>query len=385
MPSSSSKAFITTEKSYPDKPWYCAVQGTQVVGVAIAAGTLSSIIVFLPMVFGEKDDISIFLTQVAITMAIAHLASWLVAVSLVPMLSARLPPPKFIGRKNIITRVQGVYERFIGWTLSHRRWTMFGLLVLLVISIVLPAAHTKMDMFPQGERDRLFIGYRLNALYPLKELQGVGRQGRGLSRAHRDEFHIKNIYSRYAEDGNDTFTSMLFDKNDKTRPSTKVVLEKLRKELPKVPIGEIVFDFNSNGNGNDNSINLSLVGDSGQVLRDLSATVISVLETVAVAARRERESGQRQSRTVGARGSRQGERIRILRERRRAVHRDRVARHAAEGFPRQDSQLPVWLRFRGSDAQSLDNLSDYKLRRPDGTPDSAACRWSASTRATPRP
>src|SRR4029077_4098584 len=111
--------------------------------------------VFLPMGLGEKDIISIFLTQVAITMAIAHLSSWLVAVSLVPMLSARLPPPKFIGRKNIITRVQASYGRFIAATLSHRRWTMVGLIVLLVISIVLPAAHTKFDMFPAGDRDRL--------------------------------------------------------------------------------------------------------------------------------------------------------------------------------------------------------------------------------------
>jgi hypothetical protein len=42
------------------------------------------------------------------------------------------------------------------------------------------------------------------------------------------------------------------------------VLEKLRKELPKVPIGEVVFDFNDNGSGSDKTINLSLVGDSGQ-------------------------------------------------------------------------------------------------------------------------
>ncbi len=87
-------------EKYPDKPWYCAVQGTQVVGIAIAAGTLSSVIVFLPKIFGEANNISIFLTQVAIAMSIAHLASWLVAVSLVPMLSAKLPPPKFLGRKN---------------------------------------------------------------------------------------------------------------------------------------------------------------------------------------------------------------------------------------------------------------------------------------------
>ncbi len=52
-------------------------------------------------------------------MAIAHLASWLVAVSLVPMLSAKLPPPKFIGRKNIITRMQGGYARFVGTHAAH--------------------------------------------------------------------------------------------------------------------------------------------------------------------------------------------------------------------------------------------------------------------------
>src|SRR4029453_10453799 len=101
---------------HPDKPWYSAVQGTQAGGIAIAAGPLTSMIGFPPNIFGEANDISIFLAQVAIAMSIAHLASWLVAVSLVPMLSAKLPPPKFIGRKNIITRVQGAYGRFLAAT-----------------------------------------------------------------------------------------------------------------------------------------------------------------------------------------------------------------------------------------------------------------------------
>jgi HAE1 family hydrophobic/amphiphilic exporter-1 len=319
------------------------------------------------MVFGEKDDISIFLTQVAITMAIAHLASWLVAVSLVPMLSSRLPPPKFIGRKNIITRVQGLYERFISLTLSHRRWTMIGLLALLIISIVLPAAHTKMEMFPQGDRDRLFIGYRLNALYPLKELKESVDKVESYLTAHRDEFHIKNIYSRYAEDGNDTFSMVLFDKNDKTRPSTKDVLEKLRKELPKVPIGEVVFDFNNNGNGNDNSINLSLVGDSGQVLREQSTTVIDILKQIPLL------------RDVSANQDSGNRELSIHVDRDKAKDFGFSANDVAQfiaialrgmqlkDFHGNDAQLPVWLRFRGADAQSVDDLSDYKLRRPDGT------------------
>ncbi len=352
---------------FPDRPWYAAVQGTQVVGVAIAAGTLSSIIVFLPMVFGVKDNISIFLTQVAITMAIAHLASWLVAVSLVPMLSARLPPPKFIGRKNIITRVQGIYGRFIAGTLNHRRWTMIGLLALMIISIIGPAMHTKMDMFPAGDSDRLFIGYRLNAMYPLNELQASVDKIEGYLNAHRDEFHIKNIYSRYAEDATDTFTSVLFDKNDKTRPDTKAVLEKLRKELPKVPIGEIVFDFNSNGNGSDNSINVSLIGDSGEVLRDMSASVIRSLKQI---------TSLRDVSATQDSGNRELS-VRVDREKAKefGFSANDVAQFIAialrgmqlKDFHGSDSQLPVWLRFRGADARNIDDLSDYKLRRPDGS------------------
>jgi HAE1 family hydrophobic/amphiphilic exporter-1 len=351
----------------PDKPWYCAVQGTQVVGIAIAAGTLSSIIVFLPMVFGEKDNISIFLTQVAITMAIAHLASWLVAVSLVPMLSARLPPPKFIGRKNIITTAQAAYGRFVAWTLAHRRWTMVGLAVLLLISIVGPAMHTKMEMFPAGDRDRLFISYRLNAMYPLADLKASVDKVEAYLNEHRDEFHIKNIYSRYAEDATDTFTSILFDKNDKTRPDTKVVLERLRKEAPKVPIGDIMFDFNDSGSGSDNSIYMSLVGDSGQVLRDLSTTVIGILKQIP------------SLRDVSANQDNGNRELSVRVDRVKAQEYGFSANDVAQfiaialrgmqlkDFHGGDQQLPVWLRFQGSDAQSLDDLSDFKVRRPDGT------------------
>ncbi len=353
-------------EKYPDKPWYCAVQGTQVVGIAIAAGTLSSIIVFLPMVFGEKDDISVFLTQVAVTMAIAHLASWLVAISLVPMLSAKLPPPKFIGRKNFITRMQSAYAVFVERTLRHRRWTMIGLVALLVLSIALPAARTKVDMFPVGERDQLFLGYRLNALYPLPELKRSVDKVESYLNAHRSEFHIKNIYSRYGEDGNDTFTSILFEEKDRDKLDTKAIMEKIRTEGPKVPIGDIVFDFNGGGS-DDNSINISLSGDSGQVLREISTSVLPVLKQLPSLrdVRANQDSGNRELS------------IRVDREKAKdfGFSANDVAQYISialrggqlKDYHGGDDQLPVWLRFRGADAQSLENLSDYKLRRSDGT------------------
>ncbi|HTA65502.1 MAG TPA: efflux RND transporter permease subunit, partial [Xanthomonadaceae bacterium] len=80
-------------EKYPDDPMRCAIEGTRSVQMAISAGTLASIIVFLPNLFGTHNQITLFLGEVAMTITIALLASWLVAVSLIPMISARLKTP----------------------------------------------------------------------------------------------------------------------------------------------------------------------------------------------------------------------------------------------------------------------------------------------------
>ena len=352
-------------EKYPDRPWYAAVQGTQVVGIAIAAGTLSSIIVFLPMVLREKSGVSIYLTQVAVAMAIAHLASWLVAVSLVPMLSAKLPPPKFIGKLGLIHSMQAAYARVIGATLRHRRWTMLGLLALLLASFI-PATHTKFDMFPANEGKELHLQYQLNALYTLPELKKSIETVEGWLEQHRKEFKIKNIYSYYSEAGganSGAMTNILFDPKEKRDPN---LTEIIRKGLPKVPIGDITIGF-GDGGGNDPSVQLTLSGDSSTVLRDLSTTVIPMLQTV---------PGLRDVRSTEDSGNSELA-VRVDREKAKAYgfSANDVAQFisiALRGVQLKDfhggnTPIPVWLRFQGADAQSVEALSDFKLRRPDGT------------------
>ncbi len=127
-------------------------------------------------VFGEANDISSSSTQVAITMSIAHLASWLVAVSLVPMLSAKLPPPKFLGRKNIITRVRERYGRFITCDACAPPRTMVGLMALL-LSELHAADRTDQEGHVRRRRARrMFLITSLNALYPPAGPQALGHK-----------------------------------------------------------------------------------------------------------------------------------------------------------------------------------------------------------------
>ncbi|WP_347260054.1 efflux RND transporter permease subunit [Rudaea sp.] len=348
---------------YPDRPWYCAVQGTQIVGIAIAAGTLASIIVFLPMVLREKNGMSIFLTQVAVAMAIAHLASWLVAVSLVPMLSAKLPPPKFIGRKTVITAVQERYGRFIAKTLAHRRWTMLGLLVLLLASFV-PLSQTKVNMNGGGPSKWIFFQMNLNGLYPLAQMRESYATLEHWLDGHRKEFHLKNVYVFYNEQGDAEMAAFL----DDDAPDQVQIVEAIRKGLPKVPIGEVIVGFEGGGGSSQQpSVGINLTGDSGAQLRELSANVIPILRSLP-SLRDVRAQQNSSNRELAVHVD--GQKAKAM-----GFSASDIAQYigiALRGFRLKDyhggeGQVPVWLRFSGSDTQSLDNLSDYKLRRADGT------------------
>ncbi|MBU6199137.1 MAG: efflux RND transporter permease subunit, partial [Xanthomonadaceae bacterium] len=350
-------------EKYSDKPWYCAVQGTQVVGIAIAAGTFTSIVVFLPNIFGAKNQISIFLTQVAIAMSIAHLASWLVAVSLVPMLSAKLPPPHFIGRETLISRFQRRYESAIAWTLGHRKVMVWGLLALFVASFV-PITRAKTDMFPSGQSGELHLQYQLNGIYRLDELnKSIVTVEKWLD-AHRKQLHIKNIYSYFDETGQ-AMTNVLLTDDDAGRGHSQQIMEKIRKGVPKVPIGSIGFDFQSQ-NQNTN-VQVFLNGDSSTTLRELSASAIQTLQHV---------PGLRDVRTAQDGGDRElAVHVDRVRARTYGFSANEIAQYIAialRGLPLREyhdngTQIPVWLRFGGDDTRSLADLADYKLRAADGT------------------
>ncbi|MGH8042157.1 MAG: efflux RND transporter permease subunit [Rudaea sp.] len=350
-------------EKYPGKPWYSAVQGTQVVGIAIAAGTFTSIVVFLPNIFGAKNQISIFLTQIAIAMSIAHLASWLVAVSLVPMLSAKLPPPHFIGRDTLITRLQRTYASAVAWTLSHRKMTVWALIALFALSFV-PITRAKTDMFPPGQSGELHLQYNLNGVYRLGELEKSIDRVEGWLIAHRTQLHIKNVYSYFDEQGQ-AMTNVLLTDDTAGRGNSQAIMEKIRTGLPKVPIGSIGFDQQSQNP--DTNVQVFLNGDSGATLRELSAAAIKTLQQV---------PGLRDVRTAQNGGDRElAVHVDRVRARTYGFSANEIAQYVAialRGLPLNEfhdngTQIPVWLRFGGGDTRSLADLSDYKLRAADGT------------------
>ncbi len=112
-----------------------AITGVKQVGPAIIASTLTTICVFLPIIFtkGLARQIS---ADIGLTIAFALIASLLIAYTLVPAMSANvlrkmnIRPRKF-GRSALLR-----YETLLRWALTHRVFIVIFAVVLLGFSAV---------------------------------------------------------------------------------------------------------------------------------------------------------------------------------------------------------------------------------------------------------
>lgn len=353
-------------EKHPDKPVLASILGTRHVAIALSAGTLCHCIVFLPNLFGETTEISILMFQIAVTISVSLLASWLVAVSLIPMLSARMRTPPAVHNGNgWIARLQARYARLLEWTLRHRGWSVLAIVLMVVVS-VFPMTRMKTDMFGSETVGDGSIYYRWNDAYSKEQMaEEVVRVERVLE-ANREKYGIEQIYTWYGEGGGDANTLFKFRAED--ADAAQAVTDALREQLPKSARAEIGmgrqqgFGADSGGEG----VSFQLTGDSTQTLHELADDLIPLLSRRAELADVRVDSGSSNNEL----------KVQVDRERAAAFgfSAQDVAGYiglALRGaqlreFRRGDAEVPVTVRFAGSQQMGTDDLATFMVRAPDG-------------------
>ena len=111
-----------------------AVEGAKEVSGAIMASTLTTVCVFLPIVFTEGIARQLFV-DMGLTIAYSLLASLVVALSLVPMLSAGILKKTENKELPLFTKIQNGYGRLLDKALDHKKLVVLLAFVIFVASI----------------------------------------------------------------------------------------------------------------------------------------------------------------------------------------------------------------------------------------------------------
>ncbi|MCX5917694.1 MAG: efflux RND transporter permease subunit [Deltaproteobacteria bacterium] len=298
---------IYRHRSAGQSPSEAAIQGSGEVGLAVLASTITTIVVFLPVVFITGIARLLF-TPLALTVAFSLIASYFVSLTVIPVLSRKylhpetedvLPPvPSTLDRmkwwfKLFFERIDSGYQSLLGWALSHRKTVVLTVVVTLLGSLPL-YFFIGTEFFPSMDESQFRFWVQLPVGTRLEE---SGRMAARMEEVIRQTIG-KETTAIQVNFGIPTGVSAIWSQNtgphmgwircrlvgpEERELSADALMEKLRPKLLQDFPGVRIF-FVSGGIvrmlisfGYDNPIDIEILGYDfkvGQSLADQAAAIV---------------------------------------------------------------------------------------------------------------
>jgi len=289
-----------------------AIKGSSEVGSAVMASTLTTVAVFLPIVFVEGLASELF-KQLALTVTFSLLASLFVALTLIPMLSSKLlkvNPQEEAQRKTPLAKaanmVQGAlgaldekYRRLLNWALQHRKTVVIGVTAALIGSFALIPV-IGMEFMPQVDSGDISVSVELPKGAVLEDTARIATEVEEIVKQTKE---VKTIFTSIGGTGqmmggsSGAVSQMQVKVGSRTERerSTDEIMEDLRNRLKTVTGAKVTVSGGAQQEmAGGSPIDIAIKGKDLAVLKDLSHQAVQVVS--GISGTREVESSLEESR-----------------------------------------------------------------------------------------
>jgi hydrophobic/amphiphilic exporter-1 (mainly G- bacteria), HAE1 family len=361
------------------------VKGAGEIALAITMATLTTIVVFVPVSLVEGEG-QFFLMRLSLPISVSLLASLLVALVFIP-LSVYLTLPANDNRKqhaalrwshekmNAVMRrfyeltfekLNQLYCRALGLFLRRRLDLVLVLLAVFALTYFIP--FKKVEIVERQEEDQTSfqIGVEFASEYSFEDVGDYFAEAEKLLERKQEEYGLKGYFVFYRRQ----FGRLegWFDDTKRRQLSAKQVGEKLVQELAKKPGVKLHFGRENEGEDAKNReiFEFRLEGDDAQILDELADRMEPMIQRI-----------------DGVLGIRSGEdpapsEMALVVDRDRAnassVNPEVIAGlvgYALRGsslpkYNQDGREIPVRIRFREVDRESLTDLSSFQIPVQEG-------------------
>lgn len=267
-----------------------SLYGAKQVAAAITSSTLTTICVFLPIVFVEGITRQIFV-DMALTIAYSLVASLIVALTLVPAMGQRMlrkiKPQKDPQNSKVIKG----YEKSLRFVLRHKVISVFAVIVLLFAS-VFGALARGFSFMPEMSSTEVQITVSLDDNATLEETISAAEQVNEVLGEY-DQFETIGVMTggttslmglSASESGEESGSVTAYGvlKSEYTKNSNEIC-KSISTDLEKVD-GEVVVSGGSSGSMTtllgDGSVQITLYGDELDVLKETAEDMACQLESI---------------------------------------------------------------------------------------------------------
>ena len=269
-----------------------ATKGASELAPAVIASTTTTLVVFLPIVYVEGIASDMF-TPLALAVSFSLVASLVVAVTLVPMLSSKLlrkaMEDEEKGRRywfnRFLERVKNGYSHVLRWVLRFRKTTILATVLAIGGSLALiPFIGT--EFIPESDQGQVSISVETAPGSSLAHTSDVVDQVNDTL-----EGYEKWIETNYVSVGGGgmmgmggtgntaSFTMQLIPSTERDS-STKELVKEMDEDLQRIPGATIQVSSMESGMSMGDPIQIQLNGPEHDVLEELADKVVAEIEGV---------------------------------------------------------------------------------------------------------
>ena len=295
-----------------ERPTAAAIAGSNEVAMAIAAGTLTTVAVFLPVVF-ISGFAGIFFNQLAITVSFALLCALFVALTLIPAAAARWLRKVPASRRTDDERVAALgpvdlaYGRMIKWALGRPGLVLATAVVLLFGSFTLVPV-IGLELMPESDEGRLNMQVEMPVGSPLDVTTSTMAEIEARVRGAVQPEELDNLLTtagpeswwRPAQSNQGTMEILLTPITERSRGQEEIVAS-IRRAIADVPAADIELYASSSNmmmrmmrGGQDARLVVEIRGHDLDQGNELAQRVVDAMAAVpgVVHPRLDREAGQ---------------------------------------------------------------------------------------------
>ena len=266
-----------------------ALRGTSAVAMPIIASTLTTMCVFIPMIFlgSTGGGFMRFMLDVGITICIVMVASLLVALTVIPMVATILLSGESREESSFSLALARGYGHVIRFSLHHRFVFFIGIVGMLYGSWYLLGTIER-SFSPRTMARQISVNVDTPRSYTLEQTRALYTDVAQLLNDNREQLDIADVVYRYSRTGGRSrggwrggrkFDIYLVDEELAKRP-VREVRDEIRELLPVVAgVNFKIAQSSGHGPGGGGfGVNLDLKGDDMAVLELVAERVVAALE-----------------------------------------------------------------------------------------------------------
>jgi len=262
---------LRQEKGF--SPYEASVKGSSEVAMAVTASTLTTLVVFISLGFVAQSSFGAFMTDFALTISLALIASLLVSLTFIPLGASKFLKGTTKKKAKWLVKLTKAYELTISFTIKNRITKAGVVIVALLImsgSIFL-VMHVEREDMASSDVRQVDVNVFMPRSYTLSQMKVLFYDLENLIKENKEKFAVKYMTTGYGVENlrQGRFKGELELTLTEEGASVTEIKEMLKKMLPDIPGVSFEFGERFGRGGHSMGMAVKLVGMDYGVLADL--------------------------------------------------------------------------------------------------------------------